>query len=55
MGRRYLLIIGAWMGIYAVVLVAGFTLFSHNPAWWVPGGLAAAAPFYLGAYREHRR
>lgn len=55
MGRRYLLIIGSWAVIYAVVLVAGFALFLHNPAWWVPGGLAAAAPFFVGAYREHRR
>ncbi|MDQ2881351.1 MAG: hypothetical protein M3Y48_08960 [Actinomycetota bacterium] len=55
MGRRYLFVMGAWAVIYAAVLVPGFTLFPHNPAWWLPGGLAAAAPFYLGAYREHRR
>jgi drug/metabolite transporter (DMT)-like permease len=55
MGRRYVLVIGAWAAIYAVVLGCGFALFPHNPAWWIPSGVAAAAPFYLGAYREHRR
>jgi hypothetical protein len=55
MGRRYVLVIGVWAVIYAAVLVPGFALFPHNPAWWIPGGLAAAAPFYLGAYWEHRR
>jgi hypothetical protein len=55
MARRYLLIIGSWAVIYAVVLVPGFVLFAHNPAWWIPGGLAAAAPFFLGTYLERRR
>ncbi|MGH3784051.1 MAG: hypothetical protein ACRDRO_26400 [Pseudonocardiaceae bacterium] len=55
MGRRYVLVVGVWMAIYAGVLIPGFILFPHNPAWWIPGGLAAASPFYLGAYRERRR
>jgi hypothetical protein len=55
MARRYLLVIGFWAMIYAAVLVPGFAFFAHNPAWWVPGGLAAAAPFFLGAYLERRR
>lgn len=55
MGRRYVLVIGAWLVTYAAVLVPGFIFFPHNPAWWIPGGLAAASPFYLSAYWEHRR
>jgi hypothetical protein len=55
MGRRYLLVLGSWAVLYAAVLIPGFMVFAHNPAWWIPGGVAAAAPFYLGAYREHHR
>ncbi|MFZ0122349.1 MAG: hypothetical protein WAL99_23480 [Pseudonocardiaceae bacterium] len=55
MGRRYVVVIGVWAVIYAAVLVPGFAVFPHNPAWWIPGGLAAALPFYIGAYREHHR
>jgi hypothetical protein len=49
----------AWVAfvivIYPAVLIPGFIFFAHNPAWWIPGGLAAAAPFYLGACWERRR
>ena len=55
MGQRYLLVMLAWAIVYAAVLVPGFLIFSHNPAWWVPGGLAASAPFFAAAYLEHRR
>lgn len=53
--RRYLWVIAVWAVIYAVVLIVGLALFAHSPAWWIPSGLAAAAPFFVGAYREQRR
>lgn len=55
MGRRYLLVMLAWAIVYVAVLVPGFMVFSHNPVWWVLGGLAAASPFLVGAYLELRR
>jgi len=53
--RHYRWVIGAWAVIYSLVLAGGFTAFPHNPTWWIPSGLAAAAPFFIGAYLEHRR
>ena len=55
MSGRYLWVILTWVLISAAVLVPGFLVFAHNPAWWIPGGLAASAPFFISAYREHHR
>lgn len=46
---------GAWSALYLLTLLVGAYAFPEDPAWWVPGALACAAPPLVAAYVSLRR
>lgn len=55
MTRTHMAVMICWAVIWGLVVVLGSTRFVGEPGWWVPGGLALAAPPLVGAVRVARR
>lgn len=54
-GRLHGAVIGAWAVLWGVTVIVGSARYQGQPAWWVAGGLAMAAPCFIGALVAHRR
>ena len=54
-GRVHGAVFAAFGVLHAAALIPGMFLFQGQPAWWVPAGLAVAAPFVVGAVHAARR
>lgn len=55
MGRIHAAVMTSWGVLWGVTVIVGTRLFAHEPAWWISGGVAMAAPCLVGAYVARRR
>lgn len=55
MGRVHSAVMLCWGLLWAVTVVVGSEVFPGEPAWWISGALAMAAPCLVGAHVTYRR
>lgn len=53
-GVRNAAVIGAWIGAWALLMIYGYPIFHHDPAFWIPAGAVPALVLYVGAFLEYR-